>query len=180
MRELKFRAWNATLNTMIPPYSGIFNARPYTEKSSFPQYESCPECHDLIIMQYTGLKDKSGVEIYEGDLLLVKNLMGDDKEHFTECVFQAYIDPLDGIVLRVKSLYGGKKDNQIPVEQRLASSNGSLCLDTRNSNYEQIAVDDTYGENHMHNNRWKINNYSNNIEVIGNIHSNPELLETTE
>ncbi len=49
MRELKFRAWDK--------YS-----------DSHPQgmsYDVNPKCDADVIMQYTGLKDKNGVEIYE-------------------------------------------------------------------------------------------------------------------
>ena len=52
MRELKFRAWQD--GTMI---SGL----------SFGDAVAGPH----ILMQYTGLKDKNGVEIYEGDLMQI-------------------------------------------------------------------------------------------------------------
>ena len=68
MREIKFRAWNKTLNK-IQYFNGIFNEHPYTETSTFAQYESCKKYHELEIMQFTGLKDKNGKDIYEGDFL---------------------------------------------------------------------------------------------------------------
>lgn len=55
MREIKFRAWLNMQEEMI--YADMFGAG---EKFAG---------RDCEIMQYTGLKDKNGKEIYEGDLL---------------------------------------------------------------------------------------------------------------
>jgi uncharacterized phage protein (TIGR01671 family) len=58
MREIKFRAWNdGTMSTMpIETNYGISRFFGYIQDDP-----------DAIVMQYTGLKDKNGVEIYEGD-----------------------------------------------------------------------------------------------------------------
>lgn len=69
MREIKFRAWDITNGKIIYFEEKIFNKKPYTEASSFSQYESHPIYHELILMQSTGLKDKNGKEIYEGDIV---------------------------------------------------------------------------------------------------------------
>ena len=59
--------------------------------------------------------------------------------------------------------------NQYPISKELSFEHSTLGVDYRNDNYDKLAVMDSYGENHMNHKRWKQNNYSNDIEVIGNI-----------
>ena len=62
MREIKFRAWDKGNGEMIP-WNRLLNG--LNLRNVFMRPEMC----GLILMQYTGLKDKNGVEIYEGDVL---------------------------------------------------------------------------------------------------------------
>jgi uncharacterized phage protein (TIGR01671 family) len=62
MREIKFRAWDKEQKYMA--YQGTPDLETL---SSFVFHFG-----DEILMQYTGLKDKNGKEIYEGDILLIK------------------------------------------------------------------------------------------------------------
>lgn len=51
-------------------YSGVWgHTRPYTENSTFSQYESCPRYHNGVVERCLGLKDRNGKLIFEGDRL---------------------------------------------------------------------------------------------------------------
>lgn len=71
MREIKFRAWDG--KKLLPAYGldtngHIIHSREY-DQFIHPGYATTLDTPRLQIMQYTGLKDCHGVEIFEGDVV---------------------------------------------------------------------------------------------------------------
>lgn len=134
MREIKFRAWDKEKKRMVIvasyeflPFSGDTVIQWDNEK----QYRESGVIEErLELMQFTGLHDKNGKEIYEGD-----------------------IRQFDTTDLRMKELhYKFKGDVRY--------------------NYCMFYIVDTSNDV-----PYNIYNVYQHIEVIGNIHENPELLK---
>lgn len=123
-RELKFRCWNNCSREYIPENELMDNFAEYLREEH------------LYIEQYTGLKDKNGKEIYEGDIVAVR----DEDIPF--------------------ALVNAMTTNKWVVRFGMHRAAFTLVKSTKKRNFirtfQHIKPKD--------------------IEIIGNIHENPELL----
>ena len=130
MSELKFRAWNIDCHKL--EYFEIGE-----NDDCYGMFRVTANKFGSVVEQYTGLKDKNGKEIYEGDIV---NVIG--------IGIAQVIDSPSGEWM----LYYKREPDEI--------KNGFACVIPKNKP----------------SGLWKTNTTSY-IEVIGNIHESPELLE---
>ena len=101
MRDVKFRAWDTRNNGFVTSPILVRN-----DGLVFSEYigGGTVQKH-LVLMQYTGLKDKNGKEIYEGDV--VRICVEDDWNHSEDKLGEYYDYEPKVIEVRFDTRFGG-------------------------------------------------------------------------
>lgn len=153
MREILFRAW-------IHPDCGgdvpqeLFATMDYSENNyDLSEFFGLYDPVYFSIMQYTGLTDKNGVKIFEGDILSIPSGMS------TPVLIEYEGEQL--------TAYKPNENNKGAV----IFTNGSFCV-------QKLSRSNSDSDNPYYGQLGSSSNikYGFQLEVIGNIHANPELL----
>lgn len=82
MREIKFRAWDITLKKMMYGIESYYDnlGEKYYPSGVNAVFGDFLNNKEQVVMQFTGILDKKGNKIWEGDLILAPNFGFDPSE----------------------------------------------------------------------------------------------------
>jgi uncharacterized phage protein (TIGR01671 family) len=146
MRDIKFRLWDLQKKVLRSPETleemvfegGVLSLGEYFE-----------------VMQYTGLKDKNGNEIYEGDIVETSTVNGFDSDG-------KIVSSLSQVKFGILNEPGGYEDDGEVWNGFYIEHIGIMRDGVRDKDYGKPA--------------FKFALVEGNMRVVGNIYENPELL----
>ena len=131
MREIKFRAWDISNKKMLIQKEKYND---FEDLTNFLQFEvwdllDCDEDKkNIILMQFTGLKDKNGKEIYEGDIVEIKEETHKRLQGFKGQKYKVIFN---------EGSFEIKREINIGIEQNnLGTVNSYICLEIIGNIYE--------------------------------------------
>jgi len=151
MREIKFRAWDKDNNKMLVQ-STFMSFHVFLLTPDGLVYEN-GKLMDYVLMQYTGLKDKNDKEIYEGDIV-TESFKGEIIWDGSAKIIQPPIGEVYWANSPSFNIHLLQKGTYQDIETKEIRDNLHM------NHYDGIYIDD-----------WE------QLEIIGNIYENPELLE---
>lgn len=146
----RYRAWDIEFKEMVQVDALVFDEQ--IIKATYKNGNVVKEdLKNYVLMQSTGLKDKNGKEIYEGDILKFNDEWG-------EYCYEGYVD---GVVEGV---------NYVEIEKE------TTCFGFGKTKIPESSLFNLVNDEHL---TFKelITDTSFEFEIIGNIHTNPELVE---
>lgn len=169
-RKIKFRAWDHKEKKMIPSIGLTEDGTPFIMRSIYKentgqetrkQNASCVafDKEEIEIMQFTGLKDKNGKEIYEGDIVKRRYFpLGADPKVIEYCKI--------GIVVY--------QDNYFGLQLKI---DGTKILNEERASYYQRTESKVY--KHPTQGLDWVDKYihPSDSEIIGNLFEHPHLLK---
>lgn len=148
----RYRAWDKEFKEMVQVDALVFDEQ--IIKATYKNGNVVKEdLKNYVLMQSTGLKDKNGKEIFEGDILKFNDTWSD-------YCYEGYVD---GEITGV---------NYVEIEKE------TTCFGFGKTRIPESSLFNLVNDEHF---TFKelITDTSFEFEIIGNIHTNPELLEVS-